>query len=199
MNGYPDGIHWTLRSEPVVVDHKKHYGAFNTAFHDDTLGKYVAYMEVQQSFQDVVGCTASKIVADHAEYPRLLANTTIGTIHLGDVRDDRFVMPGRQSPMLVSNRVLLGNASRDQSLTVICRDGLGTAAYNVLYGYDDGQQRSTEMLLYGVGARSGNRQTWGRWQEQLDQFAKPHYLRAQMDFDFKKRYEDKQGMLQHTF
>ena len=61
----------------------------------------------------------------------------------------------------------------------------------MLYGYEDDAQRSTEMLLYGVGARSGNRQTWGRWQEQLDQFAPPYYLRARMDVDFKKRYQEK--------
>ena len=40
-----DGIHWEIESEPVVVDHEKHYGAFNTAFYDDTLEKYVAYMQ----------------------------------------------------------------------------------------------------------------------------------------------------------
>ena len=62
------------------------------------------------------------------------------------------------------------------------------AAYNVLYGYEDDAHRSTEMLLFGVGAHQGNLEAWGQWQEPLDQYAKPYYLRAHMDFDFKKRF-----------
>ena len=54
----------------------------------------------------------------------------------------------------------------------------------MLYGYEDDAQRSTEMLLFGVGARQGNLQTWGQWQEPLDQRAKPYYLRAHFDTSF---------------
>ena len=90
--------------------------------------------------------------------------------------------------MLAANRIFLAGPSPDHSLTVICSDGLGTAAANVLYGHEQDGQRSTEMLLHGVGARQGNLEAWGQWQEPLGQYARPYYLRAHMDFDFKKRF-----------
>ena len=89
--------------------------------------------------------------------------------------------------MLTANRIFMAGASRDHSLTIVCNNGLGTATDNVLYGFDDGDQRSTEMLLFGVGSQNGNRQTWGRWDEPLGEFVKPHYLRAHFDMSFKEK------------
>ena len=146
-------------------------------------------MIIQQGFQEVTGCTTSQLVAEHAEHPLMLANTiTGGALRVCEVKNDRFVMPGRESPMLAANRIFLAGPSPDHSLTVICSDGLGTAAANVLYGHEQDGQRSTEMLLHGVGARQGNLEAWGQWQELLGQYARPYYLRAHMDFDFKKRF-----------
>ena len=147
-------------------------------------------MIIQQGFQHVIGCTTSALVAEHAEHPLMLANTiTGGGLRACEVRDDRLVMPGRESPMLAGNRIFMAGASPNHSLTVVGSDGLGTAAGNVLYGHEQDGQRSTEMLLYGVGARAGNLQTWGRWQELLEQFARPYYLHSRMDFDFKERFD----------
>ena len=144
----------------------------------------------QQQFQDLVGCTASRIVVEHTAYPRLLGCTTVGgPLRACEVRDDRFVMPGRESPMLACNRVVMAGSDRDHSLTVICSDGLGTAACNHLYGCADDRGRSTEMLLYGVGASMGNRESWGQWQPLLEQYGRPYYLRAWLDMAFKARWE----------
>ena len=145
---------------------------------------------VQVHHQDVIGCTADTIVAEHAIYARLLACTTVGgPMRAAEVRDDRFVMPGRESPMVAANRVFLGGPARDHSLTVICSDGLGTVTENVVYGGRDGDDRSTEMLLYGVPVRRGNQQTWGSWDTQIDQFAEPYYLRGRLDMEFKQKFQ----------
>ena len=143
---------------------------------------------VQDYHQDVVGCAASAIDAESALYPRLLGCTTAGgVLRACAVQEDRFVTFGRQSLMLGFNRVFLSGASPDHSLSLICLDGLGLAVDNVVYGFDDGKERSTEALLYGVRVRDGTQQTWGQWKKQLDQFAKPYYLRAHFDFqDFKR-------------
>ena len=144
----------------------------------------------QQHFQNVIGCTASAFIVEHASYPRLLACTTVGgTIRACEVRDNRFVTAGRESPMLTANRIFMTGASPDHSLTIVCNDGLGRATGNVLYGFEDGDRRSTEMLLFGVGSQNGNHQTWGRWDEPLGQFVKPYYLRAHFDRSFKKKAE----------
>ena len=146
-------------------------------------------LEVNSDSQEVVGCMGATLNAKHSSFPRLLGNTIIGgALRVSEVRDDQLVTPGEESPMLGFNRVFLSDPSPDMSLSVLSSDGLGTAAYNVLYGYEDDAHRSTEMLLFGVGARQGNLQTWGQWQEPLGQYAKPYYLRAHMDFDFKKRF-----------
>ena len=151
-----------------------------------------SYLEVNCADQEVISCTGTAMVAKHASFPRLLGNTLIGgALQVSEVRDDRLVTPGEESPMLGFNRVFLAGPSPDMSLSVLCSDGLGTAAYNVLYGYEGDGKRSTEMLLFGVGSRLGNRQVWGQWHEPLSQFAKPYYLRARMDADFKKRYQEK--------
>ena len=148
-------------------------------------------LSVQSYFQDAVGCVASRIYAEHASYPRFLGCTTTGGwFRLGEVRDDRFVTPGRLSPMLGHNRVFLGGPASDQSLTVICNDGRGVVSNNVLYGFDDGAERSTKMLLFGVAESHGTRQAWGQWEKPIEQLSrKPDYLRARMDFDFRKRFE----------
>ncbi|MAE67007.1 MAG: hypothetical protein CMJ18_22330, partial [Phycisphaeraceae bacterium] len=148
-----------------------------------------SYLEVNSDFQEVIGCAGTEMVAKYASFSLLLGNTIIGgALEVSEVRDDRLVTPGEESPMLGFNRVFLSGPLTDMSLSVLCADGLGTAAYNVLYGYEDDTHRSTEMLLFGVGARQGNLQAWGQWQEPLGQYAKPYYLRAHMDFDFKKRF-----------
>ena len=54
-------------------------------------------------------------------------------------------------------------------------------------GFEKDNQRSTQMLLFGVGAQSGNRQTWGQWDEPIAQHAKPYYLRAHFDMSFKEQ------------
>ena len=147
-----------------------------------------SYLEANSDFQEMIGCSGTAMNAKHASYPRQLGNTIIGdALMISEVDDDRLITPGELSPMLGFNRVFLSGPS-DMSLSVVCEDGLGTAAFNVLYGYEDDAHRSTEMLLFGVGARQGNLQAWGQWQEPLGEYAKPHYLRAHMDFDFKKRF-----------
>ena len=144
-------------------------------------------LSVQSYFQDAVGCTARKIWAEHASYPRFLGCTSVGGwFRFGEVREDRFVTPGRESPMLGHNRFLLGGVSSDHSLTVICADGRGLATNNVLYGSADGDRRSTEMLLFGVGSRSGNIQSGDGGKEPIGQFARPYYLRARTDDGFKR-------------
>ena len=147
-------------------------------------------INVQQKFQDVMSCTASRFVAEHAAYPRLIGCDTVGgPVRLCAAWKNKFVTAGRQSPMLAGNRIVLGGADPQHSLTVICSDGLGTAAWNHLYGFDDGAQRSTEMLLFGVGHRDGNRQSWGDWAPVLDAHARPRYLRAWLDMAFKEKYD----------
>jgi len=144
---------------------------------------------IQGYFQDAVGCTAKRIYAEAASYPRMIGCTTTGGwLRLGEVRDDRLVTPGRASPMLGFSRVFLGGPSADHSLTVIGSDGRGIVENNVLYGFDDGKKQSVGMFLYGVAGRSGNIEASGNWKRQIDQFAKPYFLRARVDFDFKKRF-----------
>ena len=134
---------------------------------------------------DVIGCTASEIVAEHASYPRILGCTVVdGPFRACEVGDDRFVMPGRESPMVLLNRIFLGGPSADHSLTVSCSDGRGTVADNVLYGFRKGKQQSTEMLLYGVASCNGNIEASGDWKRQIDQFQKGYYLRAHVDQKF---------------
>ena len=144
---------------------------------------------IQQAFQEVFSCHASSLIAEHADYPLMLANTVVGGgLRACEVRDDRLTMPGRESPMLAANRVFMGSSGAEHSLTVMCADGLGTATENVLYGVQDGEDRSTEMMLFGVGVRGGNRQAWGRWDEQIADFARPYYVRARFDRQFRRRF-----------
>ena len=83
--------------------------------------------------------------------------------------------------------MFLSGDSRDHALTVITLDDFGLVTDNVLYGFDDGKERSTGMLLYGVLVRDGTRQWRGQWTEQFEQFTKPVYLRVRVDFEnFKK-------------
>ena len=152
-----------------------------------------SYLEVNRGTQEVVGCAGTAMVAKHVSYIRLLGNTIVGgAMEVCEVRDDQLVTLGEKSPMLGFNRVFQAGPSPDMSLSVHCSDGLGTAAYNVLYSYEDDAHRSTEMLLIGVGSRQGNHQAWRQWQEPLGQYAKHYYLRAHMDFDFKKRFSEPQ-------
>ena len=145
---------------------------------------------IQQKFQDVVGCRASLFVADHTSYPRLIGCDTVGgPVRVSRVLEDRFVTPGRESPMLAGNRVILSGPDAHHSLTVICSDRLGTVAWNHVYGFDDGERRSTEMLLFGVGHREGNRQSWGDREAVLDGHAPPRYLRAWLDMAFKEKFD----------
>ena len=144
-------------------------------------------LSIQSFFQEAIGCVARRIYAEHASYARFLGCSTAGGwFRLGEVRDDKLSTPGRQSPMLDHSRVFLGGASPHHSLTVVCPDGRGVVTGNVLYGHDDGAERSTEMLLYGVPVSHGTRQAWGQWAEPIAQLGQaPRYLRARVDFDFK--------------
>ena len=147
-----------------------------------------SHITVMGSQNDLWNCVASWIDCQNASYVRVMACTTTGgPILVGGTLDD-LKANAKPSAMVLFNRVFLSAPSPDMSLSVLSSDGLGTAAYNVLYGYEGDAHRSTEMLLFGVGAHQGNLEAWGQWQEPLDQYAKPYYLRAHMDFDFKKRF-----------
>ncbi len=145
---------------------------------------------IQQKFQDLVGCTANVIVADHTSFPRIIAcNTAGGAMRLSRVLEDRFVTPGRKSPMVAGNRIILSGPDEHHSLTVIGADRIGTVAWNHVYGIDDGDRRSTEMLLFGVGHRAGNGQSWSDRHAVLDGHLPPRYLRAWLDMGFKEKYD----------
>ena len=148
-------------------------------------------LTIQDYHQDAYFCSAGQIIAEHASYPRIIGCTTAGgCMRLCEIREGRVVMRGRASPMLAGNRVFMrGTGGGDQSLTVICPDGLGIATDNLLYGFREGARHSADISLEGVPVREGNLVGWGTWVDILDGFPKPNYLRAHMDFDFKKRYE----------
>jgi hypothetical protein len=147
-----------------------------------------SHITVQQFAQDIVACRASHVAAEHAEHLRMLWNTTSGgAIHACQILDDRLISPGRTSPMLIGNRVVLAGPDSNHSLTVVASDGVGTAADNVVYGREEGERRSTPMLLYGVGARSHNLQVWGKWPHLMAPAGTVSYTHATFDRDsFKK-------------
>jgi hypothetical protein len=144
----PDGIHWTVEPEPIVVDYRKHYGAFNTAFYDDMIHIYYAGWGrdgVAEGMDAIEPGTKSSLAAGApGTRPR-----SVGLARLrldGFISLDAGVLPGRVTtwPVVfegsrlelnVDARRIVRSESVDHGVRVEITDPLGHVVPG--YGFED--------------------------------------------------------------